>query len=595
MKIFDANITPETSSFLKKITSKELYFEDINDILYDVCGIKYFFENEDDKIELINNFLEYTDYTDTDLGNTKINKIEYGDFQTNINLANNISNFLLSKNINPKILIEPTCGKGNFIIASLSTFKSIKKIYAIEIYKPYIWETKFNILDFYLSNKKILKPDIYIIHKNIFDFSFNNILKSFDNEDILIIGNPPWITNSQLSIIGSSNLPKKTNLKNHTGIDVITGKGNFDISENIIINILNIFQNTTGYLAFLVKNSVIKNILLEQKNTKYRVSEIEKYSINSKKEFDVSVESSLLFCKFNSDSTFQCNDFDFYTQQYKSTFGWIESKFASNIISYQNTKFIDGVSSIEWRQGIKHDCSQIMELQKIDEETYINGLSEKIYIENDLVYGLLKSSDLKNKVIQNTRKHIIITQKKVGLETNSIEYLYPNTYNYLKKHILIFQNRKSIIYKGKPNFSIFGVGDYSFKNFKVAISSLYNNYQFTLILPQNNKPIMLDDTCYFLGFDEIEFAIYTMILLNLEITIEFLKSITFSDAKRVFTKDVLMRVDFLKIIEKISIKDIQKELENINKKHNLKIDLSKWNDFIIKITPKKNKQYTLFP
>ena len=46
------------------------------------------------------------------------------------------------------------------------------------------------------------------------------------------------------------------------------------------------------------------------------------------------------------------------------------------------------------------------------------------------------------------------------------------------------------------------------------ISGLYKTFHFTLILPQNSKPIMLDDTCYFLGFDNLEFAVYTTILLN---------------------------------------------------------------------------------
>ena len=48
------------------------------------------------------------------------------------------------KNISPKVVIEPTCGKGNFIIASLKNFDSISSIFGIEIYKPYVWETKFN-------------------------------------------------------------------------------------------------------------------------------------------------------------------------------------------------------------------------------------------------------------------------------------------------------------------------------------------------------------------------------------------------------------------------------------------------------------------
>jgi hypothetical protein len=105
---------------------------------------------------------------------------------------------------------------------------------------------------------------------------------------------------------------------------------------------------------------------------------------------------------------------------------------------------------------------------------------------------------------------------------------------------------------------------------------------------------MLDDTCYFIGFDKIEFAVYTLILLNHSKTEEFLKSITFSDAKRVFTKDILMRLDLLNITQTISQKEIEEQINFLNNKYNLSINLSHWNSFINTITPKKAKQLTIF-
>ena len=302
----------------------------------------------------------------------------------------------------------------------------------------------------------------------------------------------------------------------------MTGKGNFDIAEYITLMLLDVFQTHNGHLALLVKNSVIKNIIFDQKDAKYKIGKIEKYCIDSKKEFNVSVEASLFYCQLNSTPSFQCNELDFYSLEKKSSFGWLNAKFVSNLANYNETKEIDGQYPFEWRQGIKHDCSNVMELER-ENECFINKLSQKIKLEEDLIYGFLKSSDLKNTVIQNTRKQVIITQTKVGQDTSYIQHLYPKTYNYLKSNITYFQARKSSIYKGKPHFSIFGIGDYSFKSYKVAISGLYKTYHFTLVLPQDNKPIMLDDTCYFIGFDKIEFAVYTLILLNHSKTEEFLK------------------------------------------------------------------------
>lgn len=588
MKIFDASISYKASVFLKETLRNISSFELANQKLVDVCGIKYFFPNSDDFTSVLN-LLEETNENLLE----EPDREEYGDFQTNENLAKQVTESLSTKGTSPKLLIEPTCGKGNFIIASLGIFKEIKTIIGIEVYKPYVWETKFNILDFFLSNLNSNKPEITIIHLSVFDFDFHKISKQFPKDDLLIIGNPPWVTNSKLGSLNSTNLPKKQNFKNQNGLDAITGKGNFDIAEYIIIMLLEAFQTHNGTLSLLVKNSVIKNIVFEQKSKKFQIKQLEKYNIDSKKEFNVSVEASLLYCKLNAEPTFDCEEFDFYTIKHKLKFGWLSSKFVSNIDNYIETSQIDNICPFIWRQGIKHDCTAIMELEKLNSH-FINNLSQDVFIEQDLVFGLLKSSDLKNTVIKETRKYTIVTQKKVGQATNYIKELYPKTYDYLNSNLSRFMDRKSSIYIGKPMFSIFGIGDYSFKPYKVAISGLYKTYHFTLVLPQNGKPVMLDDTCYFIGFENIEFAVYSIILLNSKITEEFLKSITFADAKRVFTKELLMRLDLNKIAQLIPKQEIDKQILILNNKYSLNIDSSKWSEFLDKMSPKQETQISMF-
>jgi len=128
----------------------------------------------------------------------------------------------------------------------------------------------------------------------------------------------------------------------------------------------------------------------------------------------------LLYCKLNSTPSLGCKEFDFYSAENKLSFGWLNSKFVSNITDYMETKEIDGVCPFEWRQGIKHDNSSIMELEKLNGH-FVNNLSEEVKLEEDLVYGFLKSSDLKNTVIKNTRKYTIVTQTK-GWTGN---FIYP--------------------------------------------------------------------------------------------------------------------------------------------------------------------------
>ena len=481
MRVFEANVSHQVSDYLFDNLKNIASFEIANQKMFDDFGMLQFFENGNELGTL------KATISDSSSIVAEPDRAEYGDFQTNEDLANKGALHLVSATISPEIIVEPTCGKGNFIVASLKNFNGIKHIFGVEIYKPYVWETKFNIISFFLNNPKANKPTIEITHCDVFDFDFKKIAKQFSKNEILIIGNPPWVTNSKLGSLSSfgrqsANLPKKSNFKNHSGLDAMTGKGNFDIAESITLTMINTFQKMKGNLLLLVKNSVIKNIVFDQKKNNYLISEIEKYCIDSKKEFNVSVEASLFYTKLNSNAHTFCTEYNFYDNQNPIVqFGWLGDKFVSNIDAYSYSKNIDGECPFVWRQGLKHDCSSVMELDKINGH-YVNGLNEEIKLEDGLVYGILKSSDLKNTVINQTRKYTIVTQKKVGQETKFIKDNYPKTYQYLTDHQTNFDARKSSIYNNKPAFSIFGIGDYSFKPYKVAISGLYKTFHFTLIL-----------------------------------------------------------------------------------------------------------------
>lgn len=589
MKVLNADISLDVLDYLKDNLKDELCIQNANKLFFNDFGIVDFFKDDNELTKLKEDIFIDINYL------SEPDRAEYGDFQTNEELAHNVAKTIKEKNNYPQVIIEPTCGKGNFIIASLSNFEDVETIIGVEIYKPYIWESKFQIIDFYLNQKRDKKPEIYLFHDNFFDFSFKDIAQKYEKQEILIIGNPPWVTNSELGSLNSENLPQKRNFKNHSGIDAITGKGNFDIAEYITMHLIETFQNFNGSVALLVKKSVIKNIVYTQKQQAFQIGNMAQYTIDSKKEFNISVEAALFYGSLYRTASFDCKDFTFYNPQKSQTsFGWVDNNFVSNIQKYNKIASFDGISPFEWRQGVKHDCSSVMELDKHNNQyTNKNGVSN-IELENDLVHGILKSSDLKSEIVKDVRKYTIITQQKIGQETSYIQYVYPKTYDYLMSNIEAFSNRKSSIYKDKPLFSIFGIGDYSFKPYKVAISGLYKTYQFSLVLPKSNKSLMLDDTCYFIGFDKIEFAIYSLILLNSPITIELLKSITFIDAKRVFTKDVLMRIDLWKIASETKKNYIIEELNRINIELESNIKINLWSEFLDEIQPVKNEQLELF-
>ena len=67
---------------------------------------------------------------------------------------------------------------------------------------------------------------------------------------------------------------------------------------------------------------------------------------------------------------------------------------------------------------------------------------------------------------------------------------------------------------------------------------------------------MVDDTSYFLSFDNYSEAYTCMLLLNSERVQKFLLSISFQDAKRPYTKKVLQRLDLNKCIQNIKFDEL---------------------------------------
>lgn len=561
-------------NFLREYLKNCKDFLKANIILKDLSGICQFFSSQE-------SYSQFHSLLKKDLSLVRDgDRREYGDFQTPDELTDKICSFLSNENYNPQYIIEPTFGKGSFILSSLKYFKAIKYIFGIEIYEKYAWETKYRILGYFLDNPDSIKPNIYLYNQDIFNFNFELIKQKIDGLT-LVLGNPPWITNSELSSLNSENLPQKSNLKKLKGLDAITGKGNFDIGECISLMMLENFGNYDGKMAFLIKNSVIKNLVHDLHKFKFRISNIKTYKIDAKKFFNASVESALFTCNFNqTDNNIVCEDYDFLNQKTLfGKFGWYNEKFVSDISKYKNNFKYDGNSPYEWRQGVKHDSSKVFELSKSNNK-YVNGFKEEIYIEDDMVYGLIKSSDIKENIIYKPRKYVIITQHYIGESTSYIKEKCPKLIKYLEKHENIINNRKSSIYKNKPKFSIFGIGDYSFKPYKIAISGFYKNPFFSLIFPENNKPLMLDDTCYFLSFDKLEEAVFSWCVLSNKKVYNLLKSISFIDSKRPFTKDILMRIDIEKLAKDLSFDYISQKINtlNINKLKNFKYQ--SWENYL---------------
>jgi hypothetical protein len=180
-------------------------------------------------------------------------KIEYGDFQTPPELTEKICQKLWQIHVKPKVIIEPTCGIGNFLKAASLTFKQTEKILGFEINPDYI--TQIN------QDRQISQDQrIQVEQKNFFDCDWYSLTQPW-TENILFLGNLPWITNSKQGLINGKNLPQKSNFQRYHGLDAITGKSNFDISEWMLIKLIECIDRRSAYLAIICKTAVSRKIL----------------------------------------------------------------------------------------------------------------------------------------------------------------------------------------------------------------------------------------------------------------------------------------------------------------------------------------------
>ena len=67
-----------------------------------------------------------------------IKKIEFGDFQTPPELAQEIATFLRDSGETADAIVEPTCGRGSFVGAAIAAFPSAKAIYGFDINPQYV-------------------------------------------------------------------------------------------------------------------------------------------------------------------------------------------------------------------------------------------------------------------------------------------------------------------------------------------------------------------------------------------------------------------------------------------------------------------------
>ncbi len=468
------------------------------------------------------------------------NKTEFGDFQTPLPLAQDICSLLFRLGEHPEIVIEPTVGRGAFLIAAARQFADAQ-LHGYEINCEHLVAAAEGLERARASARTNLSSG------NFFEIDWAEVTSAMPGR-LLILGNPPWVTSAAVSALNGSNLPVKQNILGLRGLDARTGKANFDISEWMLIRLLQAIGRRPATIAVLCKTATARKTLLYAWRNDLPVEDAALYRIDAALHFSASVDACLLFFRVGTRSQAEARVYaSLVATKPESTIGLVGKNLVSDIIAYRKLQHLEGLCRWQWRSGIKHDCAQVVELRPFAGNSFSNGLGESVELEPDHLFPLLKCTDLANN--SPPSRVLLVTQKGINGSQATIGGKSPKTWTYLHRHLDRFRARKSSIYRNRADFSFFGVGPYTFLPWKVAVSALHRDPKFRVVGPRDNKPVVFDDACYYVSFDDEATAELIADTLNSELARAFLLSLSFRDAKRPVTTEVLQRLNIANIAE----------------------------------------------
>jgi hypothetical protein len=223
--------------------------------------------------------------------------------------------------------------------------------------------------------------------------------------------------------------------------------------------------------------------------------------------------------------------------------GFVEGAFVEDVEAYAAYRAVEAPvgTGLIWRQGLKHDLAKVLELKRTTDGQVQNGFGEWVDTEAEALCPFYKSSDVAAGC--GPGRLFPLYQHDLTGPLSELGTKWPRLLAYLHEHLDRFAARGSSIYRGKPDFMLFGVGEYTLAPYKVAISGFYKEPRFRVLGPDEaGNPPLLDDTCYMLPFESEADAVATAEYLNSAPVQGFLRSIADRTAKRPYTKEVLARI-----------------------------------------------------
>jgi SAM-dependent methyltransferase len=460
---------------------------------------------------------------------------DLGDFQTPPGLVSAILDRLDSLGVPRSRVLEPTCGRGHFLAALLDRRDPPREMFGLEIQADHLEVARASLG---------ADPSIGLEQADLFAIDLARRPAWRTDGPLLVVGNPPWVTTAELGRLNSTNRPSRSRIAGVSGLDARTGRSNFDLAEAVWVKLLSELDEPGTTIALLCKTATARNVLRWGVRASRPIASASIHRIDARQWFGAAVDACLFVVRIGQGTTSSTAEVyaDLASDIPESVVGVVDGMLVADLEAFGSCSHAFGRCTRTWRQGVKHDAAGVMELVA-DRGGWRNGRGEIVDVEPDRLFPLLKGADLASDSGDRPTRGVLVTQHRLGEDTRTLSDRAPRLWSYLGLHAGAMSARKSKIYSDRPPYAMFGIGDYTFAPHKVAVSGLHKSPVFRAIGPVDGRPVLLDDTCYFLPCETAIEAADLATRLNGPIARTLIGSLTFRDAKRPITKALLQRID----------------------------------------------------
>ncbi len=535
----------------------------------------------------------------------------------------------------PKILVEKN--QMGSLLALIE--ETVPQYYPVTDFKKLLNKQISDIKESDIKEIEAFYNELVELHKSnknkiwvkIIQNSFAPLLHSnFD----YVIGNPPWIKWDFLSEDYKEKLrllyQDVYNLFSHKGMKASMGYAHDDLSILFTYIAMDKYLKDKGTLGFVLKQTIYKSIAgkefrkfqITKKNDAIPIKILKVHDLLQLTPFGSGAETSIAILKKNEKTEYpvkytiwrkkakeritelstieyvkkvtEMTDFKAYPDPFSGdiTDVWIIVPEGSKLpkISKTGNNYLS-------RHGVVNDLNGVFML-KINSKKEsgllsVNNLADfgkkkvkeiRAEIEPDLIYPLIKPDNTKKWKIDKYH-YILLPHKKDGENNESfLRVNYPKSYAYLNRFKDELLSRKSKWFKGegKPFYSLFGIGKYTFMPFKIVWCCMSYKPYFSVVSKITDeyigtKTLIPDNTIGNISFDSEKEAHFVCAILNSE-KAKFLFSIRSSKSKWGISIEMVKKIPIPKFNPKnkehLKLSDIsmkahryanKNELDNINK------------------------------